>query len=65
MGKRRELLAELLAEASPEDPESFAASAERLALIAGEVPERQWWARWERSTQHRADTVPSAVGGRG
>jgi hypothetical protein len=64
MTKRREMLGELLADLSLDDRESFARGAERLALVAGEVPERQWWAQWERSTQHHPETVPSPSGGR-
>jgi DNA-binding MarR family transcriptional regulator len=51
MIKRRELLSDLLAQLELDDPEGFAEIAERLALIAGEPPESQWWQRWEQSTQ--------------
>jgi DNA-binding MarR family transcriptional regulator len=61
---RRELLSELVADVSIEDPASFARSAERIALTAGEVPERKWWEQWGRAMQPHHDRTPSASGGR-
>lgn len=63
MAARRAMLAELLATVSLEDPASFARSAERLALGAGELPEQQWWEQWGRSSPADAESGPSALGG--
>ncbi len=64
MIKRRELLSDLLAQLELDDPKGFADIAERLALIAGEPPEDQWWQRWEQSTRPGADSVSNGSGGR-
>jgi DNA-binding MarR family transcriptional regulator len=59
MRKRRAMLARLLAGLTLEDPEAFARNAQRLAIAAGELSEREWWAQWERSPQPHLDPVPS------
>lgn len=64
MTKRREMLEGLLAYVSLEEPEAFARSAESIALLAGELPERHWRAQWEQSTQAHPEAGPTASGGR-
>jgi DNA-binding MarR family transcriptional regulator len=57
MTKRREMLAALVVGQSFHAPRGFARDAERLAVGAGELPERQWWQQWERSTLHSGAQV--------
>ncbi|MEV0271470.1 MarR family transcriptional regulator [Hamadaea sp. NPDC050747] len=50
MTLRRQLLSQLLADAGVHDGEAFAATAERLAAAAGELPDPMWWLQWRQST---------------
>lgn len=50
MTLRRQLLSDLVAATGVPDAETFAATAERLATIAGELPDPMWWNQWQRST---------------
>jgi hypothetical protein len=65
MAKRREMLSDLLAQLTLDDPDAFATAAEGLALAADELPEPVWWQRWEQSTQPPSlDVVPAGPGRR-
>jgi DNA-binding MarR family transcriptional regulator len=59
MARRRELLAGLAAQLETRDPAGFADAAEGFAVLAGELPERQWWQQWDRSTMLDLDLTES------
>jgi DNA-binding MarR family transcriptional regulator len=50
MARRRESLSDLANRVQIDDIESFTQTVEKLAVGAGELPEAQWWQKWERST---------------
>lgn len=50
MARRRECLARLVVQQPDRDAQTFAQAAENLAVLAGELPESQWWRAWDRST---------------
>ncbi|MEU4245445.1 MarR family transcriptional regulator [Actinoplanes sp. NPDC026619] len=47
MRRRRDTIAELIAELSLTRPMAFAAVLHAVVEAAGEVPDAQWWQRWE------------------
>lgn len=57
MRRRRDTVAQLIAELSLTRPMAFAAVLHALVEAAGEVPDPQWWQRWE------AAATPAALDG--
>lgn len=49
MTRRRQVLSELVALTGIDDPDTFAATVNRIAAAAGELPDQLWWQQWQRS----------------
>lgn len=52
MRRRRDELRHLLRVAATDRPRSTAELIDALVVAAGELPEREWWQRWERCTSN-------------
>lgn len=50
MDRRRDTIADLVANITVSDAEAFSATLQALAEAAGELPEREWQARWHAVT---------------
>ncbi|MEU4690571.1 MarR family transcriptional regulator [Actinoplanes sp. NPDC023714] len=55
MRRRRSMIADLVADLSLTRPVAFAAVVNALVEAAGDVPDAQWWRRWERAVPEAGD----------